>query len=172
LIPHRRDVLLDAFTSHVLEEGDRVTGFEPWECGRTALVRTRWRRYTVEVRADWLLIGREPWVDAVLVATRMDQDLCAPPDAAVLLVRADGGVVRLDDAGAVAELGRRVHADLDPVAYADVLARFHPASRDGGELIRASGHLWERFWRPALPGVEVKSRGVVFRGRRVILRCC
>jgi hypothetical protein len=66
------------------------------------------------------------------------------------LLVVDGGVVFLNDAGQMAELGRRLGSDLSAAAYAEVLARFHGPARDTW-LIASWKALTSFPWSPARP---------------------
>lgn len=82
------------------------------------------RFFSIQVVRDWLLVERAPWVEAVVVASREDQEVEGPPPRQTFLVQGDGTAVWLDDPRAAAALGMRLHnGDLDVAAYAELLVR-------------------------------------------------
>jgi hypothetical protein len=104
-----------------LLEGDRVDDVETHPDG--FLVKTQYGWYDVRP-ADWML-GRAPWVRAAL---RVVEDLAIPGSPARVcgLVYAEApDPVHLNDVAAMHAFGRRMGDDLDPLAYAEILAEFY-----------------------------------------------
>lgn len=82
------------------------------------------RSFSIQVVRDWLLVERALWVEAVVVASREDQEVEGPSLRQTFLVQGDGTAVWLDDPRAAAALGMRLHSgDLDVAAYAELLVR-------------------------------------------------
>jgi hypothetical protein len=114
------DRVVAALERHALDPGKSVEERRDWGDVLTFSVDD----YSYEAReADWL-IGQAPWVDAAVrvVAARFLMDNWAITYG--LLFAGDQDLF-LNDAATIRELGRRLGADLEPLAYAEVLAELY-----------------------------------------------
>ena len=114
--------------------------------------------------ADWLISGAV-WVDAAIrVLAESDRGDLVPTFG--LLFAGPGDPIYLNEVAAMAGLGRRLHTDLDPVAYAELLAELHfptgpedqPVSRPTvvGKLILDAAQFAARF--PFVPAEVLAAR--------------
>jgi hypothetical protein len=114
-------LLIDVVRRFVLLEDEPIVWSKEWPDGPQVAIETPYRMYSIRVARDHLLVGRAPWVEAVVVATRDDPELCAMYWH-TFLVESDGTMVNLDDRPSVAMLGTRLHrGELDVQAYAELL---------------------------------------------------
>jgi hypothetical protein len=91
----------------------------------------------------WLRVERAPWVEAVVVARRDDRDVEGPRPRDVFLVGRDGAVLHVNDRTDAAALGARLHSDLDPYAYAEILVHCQwPAALNGRVLADPAPRIW------------------------------
>lgn len=165
-----------ALRRHALEPGTPVEDRRDWPEASTFAAGD----YSYEARAaDWL-IGQAPWVDA---AVRVVADMLMDNFAITygLLFAGDQDLF-LNDTATIRELGRRLGADLEPLAYAELLAELYsgeqidrptvlPFAATGGHragvLVRDPGEFAAQYeWvdpslasapvvRPAAGGVEL-----------------
>ncbi len=119
------DFLTGLFVQHVRFDGEQVQAVQTWPGSLGAVVQTDSRLLSIRVEPGFLLIGRAGWVDALVVVERADLLGPGRPETDAIAVVAGRGV-HLNDAAAVAELGRRLRADLAPAAYAEILVAYHP----------------------------------------------
>jgi hypothetical protein len=92
-------------------------------------------RYHV-VPAEWQ-VTREPWVRAAL---RVVENVPSPGQPARMigfLFDRSGELCHLNDVVAVRRLGQRLDRDLDPVAYAEILAEFYSGEHIEGPVVTA-----------------------------------
>jgi len=142
------EVLIELVCRHVFFDREELTESTLWPDG--CMLHTSARDFLVAPADGWLITG-EPWVEALIVATRQDLEVEGLPETDGILLLADGGSIHLNDAGAVAELGRRVGRDLAPEAFAEILVQWHPPSAAAQFLLRDPGHARRAFDRPDLP---------------------
>jgi hypothetical protein len=113
------DRVVAALERHALEPGEVIRKRRDW-----GHVLTFWvDDWEYEARAaDWL-IGQAPWVDAAVrvVADRFMDNWAFTYG---LLFVGDQDLF-LNDTATMRELGRRLGSDLDPLAYAEVLAELY-----------------------------------------------
>ncbi|MFD0747621.1 hypothetical protein ACFQ1L_41850 [Phytohabitans flavus] len=113
------DRVVAALERHALAPGDAVGKRREWEHVLTFTVGD----YGYEARpADWL-IGQAAWVDAAVrvVADRFMDNFAITYG---LLFTGDQDLF-LNDPAAIRELGRGLGAEVDPLAYAEVLAELY-----------------------------------------------
>lgn len=104
----------------VLEPGESVADRRDWP----GIVAFSSGRFRYEARpADWL-VAREPWV-ADVVRVIADGDIDNFVFTYGLLFDRGGRTLFLNDVATIRELGRRLGADLDPLAYAQLLAELY-----------------------------------------------
>ncbi|GAA2611647.1 hypothetical protein GCM10010399_48150 [Dactylosporangium fulvum] len=116
-------VLLDLLRRFVFFDDETVVWSKYYAPHPALAVETSDRLFNVRVVPDLLRVGAAPWVEALVVAIREDQEVEGPAPQDVFLLRTDGEALHLRDPGTVAALGALVvTGDLDPVAYAEVLA--------------------------------------------------
>jgi hypothetical protein len=113
------DRVVATLQRRVLAPGELVENRRAWPDVSTFTVRD----YGYEARpADWL-IGQAPWVAA---AVRMVADRFMDNFAITYgLLFTGGEVLFLNDLATMRGLGRRLGADLDPLAYAELLAELY-----------------------------------------------
>jgi hypothetical protein len=115
--------LVDLVRRFVLFDDETIEWRKDFPDGPVVDLETSYRVFSVSVVRGRLGVEDAPWVEAVVVATREDQEIEGPGSQWIFLVLADGAAVPLDDPDAIAALGPRVAAgDLDPVAFAELLA--------------------------------------------------
>lgn len=171
------DRVVAALRRHALEPGTPIEERRDWPEAATFAAAD----YAYEARAaDWL-IGQAPWVDA---AVRVVGDMLMDNFAITygLLFVGDQDLF-LNETATIRELGRRLGADLEPLAYAELLAELYSgeqidrptvlpfAATDGhraGVLVRDPGEFAAAYeWvdpslvsapvvRPAAGGVELE----------------
>jgi hypothetical protein len=150
------ELMLDLFARYVLEPGERIESTRVWPGGSAVAVHTDARSFRIRPNSG-LLLREAPWVEAVVLARRVDLEIGGRPETHAVVAEVGGGAVYLNDAGQVAELGPRVHRDLDPRAYAEVLVEYHPWSRAWPTLILDRAQLRSQFGHPELPDAEPPS---------------
>lgn len=84
--------------------------------------------------ADWL-IGRAPWVRLAVRAIDEEYNIDNMSVTYGLLFTTDGQVVFLNEVAAMQGLGGRVGVDLDPIAYAEVVAELYSCSPEDGPVV-------------------------------------
>jgi hypothetical protein len=113
--------LVELARRHVLGEGETIEWMKAFPDGPSVHLDAGHKAFKIKVLEGVLRVEEEPWVRAVVAASREDQDLEGPPPRQYFLLR-DDGVVRLGDAGEVAALGPLLPAGrLHPVAYMELL---------------------------------------------------
>ncbi|BCB87907.1 hypothetical protein [Phytohabitans suffuscus] len=113
------DRVVAALERQVLAPGEEVEDRRDWPEATTFMVGD----YGYDARpADWL-IGQEPWVDAAVrvVADRFMDNFAITYG----LLFAGDEVLFLNDPATMRDLGRRLGAGVDPIAYAEVLAELY-----------------------------------------------
>jgi hypothetical protein len=116
------DLLVDLARRFVLRPDETVEWRKDFPDGPAVDLETADRSFSVRVTRNWLRVQQAPWVEAVVVVRRDDQNFEGQPPTDVILVPHDGAAVHLTDPDAVASLGTRLHrGDLDPAAYAEIL---------------------------------------------------
>lgn len=119
-------VILELLKRHVLWDDEPVERLREWPDGIAVTTPLRHLSAGSEP-GDWT-ISRTDWVDDVVIATRDDLIVDGAPERFGFLMLTDGTCVYVNDQDALAALGRRLGADLDPLAYAELLVQFHPYS--------------------------------------------
>jgi hypothetical protein len=123
-----------ALERYVLSEGDRVESARGFLDGFR--VKTDWTWYQI-LPADWR-ISRAPWTTTALRVTE-DPPIPAGLASTYGLLRERGGDVScLNEVRFVRDLGRRIGQDLDPLAYAEILAEFYSSPDIDGPIVRAT----------------------------------
>ena len=118
------ELMADLLRRFVLLDDEAIVWSKEFADGPLLDVETTDRAFSVRVVRDWLLVEQAPWVEAVVVATREDQEVAGPLPRYTFLVADDGTAVRLDDPATVAALGMRLHrGELDLTAYAELLVQ-------------------------------------------------
>lgn len=121
-------LMLRLCARYVLRDGERIERAREWPGRVAALVHTdAGRVFLVEPSTD-LALARAPWVAEVVVA-QLQADCGGPAGEGAFVVFSDGRAMSLTDPGAVAYLAGALHTGMDPVAYAEVLLRWHPWTR-------------------------------------------
>ncbi|MFC7548803.1 hypothetical protein [Plantactinospora sp. GCM10030261] len=114
--------LVDLTRRFVLRQDETIEWMTSFPEGPVLDVETADRAYTVRVVQGLLQVEKEPWLEAVVVASREDQDIDGPTPREIFLVSRAGAVVRLADPDEVARIGERLPAGgLPPLAYAEIL---------------------------------------------------
>ena len=147
------DVLLDLLRRHVLWPGERINAVKDWPGEVGVEVTTNQRYFSVDLDKR-MLVGRAPQVTGVMIATRGDLEYEGLPEKEGILVLADGTSVYLNDPAAVAELGRWLESDLDPVAFAEILVAWHPWTTAATEVIAEPDQVQRALDRSDLPTFE------------------
>lgn len=118
---------------YVLPPGEQIVKRTDWP---TEVILSGVDHDVVAGRARWL-IGREPWVR---YAVRAVEDLAYIPNTSVthgfVFPRAGDTVLYLNDAATMRQVGARVGVDLDPIAYAEVLAELYSGPRTDRPVVR------------------------------------
>jgi hypothetical protein len=120
------DTIVELMKRHVLREGEQVVRVKNWPDG--IALTTDLRHFVAGPEAPAWAISTQPGVQDVVIATRDDLLVEGQPEQFGFVLLADGNVVYLNDAAAVADLGTRLTDGLDPRAYAQILVAFHPYS--------------------------------------------
>lgn len=113
------DRVVAALERHALAPGQEIEDRRDWPDASTFMVRD----YEYEARqADWL-IAQAPWVDAAVrvVADRFMDNFAITYG----LLFVGDEVLFLNEPATIRELGRRLGADVDPIAYAELLAELY-----------------------------------------------
>ncbi|GIJ67880.1 hypothetical protein [Virgisporangium ochraceum] len=138
--------LIELVREAVLPPDEAVTWAKEFPDGPAVSVRTAERILFAQTTDDWS-VGRAPWVAAVVVVTREDEDTHGPPSRRMFLLLDDGSPLDLDDPRQVAGLGRALRDDgLDPLAYAEILIERHWPGPGPRAVVTDP-----REWRAALP---------------------
>ncbi len=119
--------LIEALRRFVFDPGEEPVEDQP---GDPSLIWTDEGQYEI-FPTDWL-IRADPTVDDVLLVVSVrgpEFVLCYG-----LLFGSDGAAYLLNDRATVRDLGRRLGRDLDPVAFAQVLAALHSYPSDADEV--------------------------------------
>lgn len=147
------DQMLDVVTHNVLHPSERIEKVHEWPGQSGLVVYTSSRDFAVALDRQ-MLIGRAGWVAGLVVATREDVEMEGLPETYGVLVLTDGSAINLCDEGAVAELGRRLASDLDPVAFAEVLVAWHPWATAVTAVVSVPDQVQRELDRPDLPTFE------------------
>jgi hypothetical protein len=111
-----------ALERYVLLDGDRVEGSRTFD--DSFYVTTSYEYWYEVMPAEWLLAG-EAWVRAALRVVERVPSPGQPARTVGFVFDRAGGLLHLNDVAAVRALGRRLGTDLDPLAYAEILAEFY-----------------------------------------------
>lgn len=139
------EILFELCKRHVLDDDEVVTAVHTWPDSVGVALQTDGRLLTVRDDRDFLLIGRAPWVDGLAVVEREDVFSGGERETDAIIVTVDARRYHLNDEAVALELARLVPADLDAVAYAQVLVVYHPWSTARRELLLGEDHLGERY---------------------------
>jgi hypothetical protein len=142
---------LDLLRRHELQRRESVVHVRLWPDG-AALTTSLGRHFVIGSESDDWLISKEDWVSDVAIAIRDDIIVDGGIRSAFLLLT-DGDDVYVNDERAVAELGRRLHQGMNPTAYAQLLAQFHPFTTADCLVLTVGGQLRARLG-PGLPDNE------------------
>ncbi|MFI6761337.1 hypothetical protein ACIBF5_19590 [Micromonospora sp. NPDC050417] len=115
------DRLTAAVERYILSPDEKVIDRRDWP--DSVAIKTNWGWYDAEP-ANWL-VAREAWVEQAvrLVMDASIEDV--PLSTFGLLLRHDREVLYLNDQATMRGLGGRMGDDLDPIAYAELLAEFY-----------------------------------------------
>jgi hypothetical protein len=147
------DVLIDLLRRHVLQPGEQIERTKEWPGDIAVAVTTNQRYFRVKPDTS-MLASQSPWVSGLVIATRGDLEYEGLPETDGILVLADGASVYLNDPAAVAELGRWLESDLDPVAFAEILVAWHPWTTAATEVIVEPDQVQRALDRSDLPTFE------------------
>jgi hypothetical protein len=130
-----------ALERHVLLGGDTVEASQTFDDGIDV---TTSFGCIYDVRpAEWL-VAQAPWVQAALRVVELVPSPGAPARTVGFVFDRAGGLLHLNNVAAVRALGRRLGADLDPLAYAEILAEFYSVPEIDRPVVTA--------WAPGLSG--------------------
>lgn len=160
-------LLLELYAHHVLRPGEQVDRVTRWPGRVGALVRTTAGRADLVAPSAGLRLREAPWVDEVVVAEPMGDCASGRGGERAFVVFHDGRSLSLSDPGAVAYLAGALHSGLDPVAYAEVLVRWHPWSAARRGLVLHPGELREQAGRRDLPDLPPPVVETTETGRRL-----
>jgi hypothetical protein len=128
------DRLVAALERYVLRSPhEGISARRDWPDGIT--VGTNWGWYDIEA-VGWL-VGREPWVDEAVRIIRSTPIEDVMLESYGLVLNHDGSVLYVNDLAAMRDLGRRVGGDLNPLAYAELLAEFYSGPKIDGPIVSA-----------------------------------
>lgn len=145
------ETILELLQRYVVRAGEETVRVKHWPDG--IALTTQQRHFVAGPEpADWS-ISNEQWVDDVVIAIRDDIIIEGEPERFGFLLLAGGGDVYLNDPGAVADLGRRLATDLNPLGYAEILVGFHPYSSAKRAVVAESDGLRRAFDRADLPEI-------------------
>jgi hypothetical protein len=145
------ETIVELIKRHVLQEGEQIERVKNWPDG--VAVATDLRHFVAGSEpADWS-ISQDPWVDDVVIATRDDLLIEGQPERFGFVLPVDGAEIYLNDAGAVAELGRRLADGMQPLGYAQILVGFHPYSSAYRAVLTEPDELRRVLAQPDLPDV-------------------
>ncbi|MGW4460876.1 hypothetical protein [Micromonospora sp. NPDC004704] len=115
------DRLTAAVERYILTPHENVVNRRDWP--DSVAIKTNRGWYDAQP-ADWL-IAREPWVDQAFRLVLDDAVEDAASRTFGLILQRDGGVLHVNDQATMRGLGSRLGDDLDPLAYAELLAEFY-----------------------------------------------
>ena len=122
--------VVSALLEHVLKPGTAIEGRRDWP---DAVVFHTARFGFLARSAEWRLAGA-PWVDtAVRVVADGYVENCAITYGFVF--ERGGRVLYLNDRATMRDLGRRVGDDLEPLAYAELVAELYSGSQIDGPTV-------------------------------------
>jgi hypothetical protein len=145
------ETILELLKTHVLQDGEQVVRVKNWPDGLA--LTTELRHFVAGPDPQDWSISREDWVDDVVVATRDDLLIEGQPERFGFVMLADGGHVYVNDATAMAELGRRLADGMEPAGYAQLLVAFHPYSSAYRAALTDADELRQILGQPDLPEV-------------------
>jgi hypothetical protein len=143
-------LMIDLLRRHVLWPGEQIERIKEWP-GDVAVAVTTDQRYFRMKPDTRMSVGQVPWASGLVIATRGDLEYEGLPETEGILLLADGASVHLNDPQAVAQLGRQLGSDLDPVAFAEVLVAWHPWTTAATSLLLEPDQLRHELDRPDLP---------------------
>ncbi|NBH02903.1 hypothetical protein [Amycolatopsis sp. SID8362] len=150
------EVILDLLERYVLRAGEGVERVRRWPDG-VAVTTSAGRHLVAGSEAASWSVSREAWVADVVEAVRDDIIVNGggnPAERHGFLLLADGRDVYVNDAAAVAELGRRLEDGLDPTAYAEILAEFHPYTSAVSKVLSTPDQLRLLIGHEDIPDIE------------------
>ena len=116
------DELVELARRHVLDADETIQWMKAFPEVPSVHIDTEERSFTVKVVSGLLRVEEEPWVRAVVAASREDEDLEGPPPREYFLLRDDGAEIRLREADQVAALGPLLHEGrIREIAYLELL---------------------------------------------------
>ncbi|WP_158886822.1 hypothetical protein [Amycolatopsis anabasis] len=145
------DEVRELFDQHIAFGDEAVRRAVQTPGGEELTVETNQAEYVVRVRPKFLRLGSEPWIRTLVVAERTDRPPAGAPETFVVAVQRDGQALPLYKKPVVATLGKRLHDGLDPVAYGEVLARYHPWTSAWVDVITVPRQLTREFGGTDLP---------------------
>lgn len=145
------ETIIELLQRYVVRPGEQTVRVKHWPDG--IALTTELRHFVAGPEpADWS-ISNEQWVDDVVIAIRDDIIIEGQPERFGFVLLAGGGDIYLNDAGAVADLGRRLADGMNPLGYAEILVGFHPYSSATRAVVPESDGLRRAFNRSDLPQV-------------------
>lgn len=127
------DRVVAALQRYLLQPGEEIEHRRDWP----EAVDLRAGPHQYEARPAGWLVGREPWVEAAVRVAAEREYLDNTSRRYGLVFPRNGEVLFLNDVATMRELGRRLAADLDPLAYAELLSELYSGSRVDGPVVTA-----------------------------------
>jgi len=159
-------LLLDLCARHVLRPGEHPAHVTRWPGREGLLLRTTAARAFLVLPSADLRLRSAPWVAEVVVAEPLDGCTGGASERG-FAVFTDGRSMSLNDPGAVAFLAGALHHGLDPLAYAEILLRWHPWTAADRGLVLHPGELRRQAARPDLPDLALPVLQAHRTGRRL-----
>lgn len=128
------DRIVAALERQVLRPGDAVESSRPHLDGLLVLTRYAWYQ---AAPAPWRLADNAWTAAAVRVVETMPVD-CSPAFIHGLVLTRAGESLYLNEVATMRRLGRGLGAEVDPIAYADVLAELYSGRDISGPVVTAS----------------------------------
>lgn len=145
--------IVELIAGHVLQEGEQVARVKNWPDG-VAVTTSVLRHFVAGSEPAAWTISREPWADDVVIAERDDLIVEGESQRFGFLLLDDATDLYLNDAAAVAELGRRLSDGMNPLGYAEILVAFHPYTSAYRAVLTDPDELRRVLGRPDLPDVD------------------
>jgi hypothetical protein len=145
-------VVADLFQRHVLWSGEEIEKIQ--EQYDELTLTTRLRHFVIGSERDDWRVGVDNGIRDVVIATRDDLVIHGQPERFGFLLLSDGRDVYVNDAESFADLGTRLLDGMDPIAYAELLVRFHPYSNATRAVLTRPHDLQRIYQRDDLPAVS------------------
>ena len=145
--------ILELMRHHVLWPDEPIERVREWPDG--VALTTPMRHFVAGSEPAGWAATRADWVTDLILATRDDLIVHGEPERFGFLLPANGAEIYLNDSEQLAELGRRVPDQLDPIAYAELVVSFHTYSSAVRRVITDPVTLYERYDPEDLPPVQL-----------------